>query len=346
MAAKKRITHQDVARAAGVSTAVVSYVINNGPRPTSPEVRERVLTAVRELDYHPNAVARSLRARRTNTIGYVVYDYNAMDVFMSTYSAHILTGLTAELKLHQQYALVYPMQIGEDLRAFEMLLRSERLDGVVVRLVEDAPATDALLELVAGSRVPCVCIERPGAPRFGLAAVTYDDRQGAYTATSYLIERGHRRIAHLSGDQRYSTARARLDGYRAALAEHGLPDDPALILGGDDWSPAVAEREAARLLAQPERASAIFVASDDLALRLLEVLRARGLRVPADLALIGFDDVSAGAECNPPLTTMHIPLQELGRRAVNQLLCLVEDPEGAIRPLVDMPVELVRRGSV
>ena len=133
MRSKKRITHVDVAKHAGVSTAVVSYVINDGPRPTSPDVRERVMRAIRDLDYHPNAVARGLRARRTNTIGFVVDDYHSLDVFVSPYSARILTGLTAQLKARGYYLLLYPLDIGEDMSDIELLLRSGRLDGIVLR---------------------------------------------------------------------------------------------------------------------------------------------------------------------------------------------------------------------
>jgi LacI family transcriptional regulator, galactose operon repressor len=345
MARKKRVTHHDVARAAGVSTAVVSYVINNGPRPTSPEVRERVIKAIRDLDYHPNAMARGLRARRTNTIGYVVDDYNAMDVFTSSYGARILTGLTAELKRRQHYVLVYPMAIGEDLRELQMLLRSERLDGVVLRLVQDAPATDEVLQVIAGTHIPCVCIERPGSPRFGMAAVTYDDHGGAYEATRYLIGRGHRRIAHLSGDQRYSTARARLAGYHQALADQGLPRDEALIRGGDDWSPSIVDAALDHLLALPEPPTAIFAANDDFALRAIELLRTRDLRVPDDMAVIGFDDVPAAADASPPLTTVRIPLLDLGRRAADLLLELVHSENDAERRIEEVPVELVRRAS-
>ena len=122
MRSKKRVTHRDVAKRAGVSTAVVSYVINNGPRPTSLAVRERVIAAIQELDYHPNVVARGLRARRTNTIGFIVNDYSPLDVFVSPYSAKILTGLTVQLKSQKHYVLVYPLVIGDDLSDLELLL--------------------------------------------------------------------------------------------------------------------------------------------------------------------------------------------------------------------------------
>jgi DNA-binding LacI/PurR family transcriptional regulator len=345
MRSKKRVTHLDVAKLAGVSTAVVSYVVNDGPRPTSPDVRERVLRAIRELDYHPSAVARGLRSQRTNTIGFIVDDYNSLDVFVSPYSARIMTGLTAQLKARGYYLLLYPLDIGEGLSSIELLLRSGRLDGVVVRLVQDPPETDALLGVIAGTQVPCVTIERPGAPQFGFGAVTYDDLAGGYTATDYLIGRGHTRIAHIGGDPRYSTARGRLDGYRRALAEHGIAADEALIVGRD-WDPVVARAGVAQLLELERPPTAIFAASDDLAICAIEELHARGRRVPEDVAVIGFDDIDAAATTTPPLTTMRIPLNDLGRRAADLLLDLVQsEDEEPTAGSQSLPVELVRRTS-
>ena len=345
MAAKKRVTHQDVARAAGVSTAVVSYVVNNGPRPTSVEVRERVLKAIRDLNYHPNAVARGLRARRTNTIGYIVNDYNSMDVFLSSYNAHVLTGLTAELKAHDHYVLVYPMDVGEDVRSLERLLNSSRLDGLVIRLVDETPETDALLERIASTRLPCVCIEQPGALRFGFSAVTYDDRRGSYDATSYLIDQGHRRIGHICGDRRYVTARARLAGYYTALTGHGLPVDDDLVYG-DDWNPEAAHAAITHFLALPMPPTALVVASDDLALKAIEALHMHNVRVPDDIAVIGFDDIPAGQEATPPLTTVRIPLVKLGQRAADVLFDMIQTEEGTgMNRIETLPVELVRRGT-
>jgi LacI family transcriptional regulator len=345
MGSKKRVTHLDVAKRAGVSTAVVSYVINGGPRSTSPEARERVLSAIRELNYHPSAVARGLRAQRTNTIGFIVDDYYALDVFVSPYSARILTGLTARLKSRGYYVLLYPMNIGENLDDLELLLRSGRVDGIVARLVQDPPETDALLQLVAGTHVPCVTIERPGAPRFGFSAVTYDDLCGGYEATSYLIARGHRRVGHISGDRRYASARGRLEGYRRALADHGIAGDDALICG-DDWAPEVARGSVAHLLGLDDPPTAIFAASDDLAIRAIEALREHGRRVPADMAVVGFDDIQAASEITPSLTTMRIPLLELGRQAADLLIDVVQSEHDDTRPRSEIvPVELVRRES-
>jgi LacI family transcriptional regulator len=344
----RRITHRDVALRAGVSPAVVSYVINDGPRSTSRQTRERVLQAIAELDYHPNAMARGLRAQRTQTIGFIDSDYSPLDVFVSPYSAGLLTGLTAELRRHDYYLLIYPHKVGHDLRSLERMLRSGRLDGVVARLVEDSEASDALLAAISSARVPCVCLERPADARFGFGSVGFDDERGAFEATRYLLERGHRRIAHLRGDPRYASAQARAAGYRRAVEAAGLAVDPDLIQG-DEWSPLAVDALMGRLLALADPPTALFAANDNLAFRAIEVLRAAGRRVPADVAVVGFDDIPLAREMVPPLTTVRIPLEELGRRAARRLLGLLDEtvstevPPGASEAL---PVEVMHRGTV
>src|SRR5579871_509050 len=257
MASKKRVTHRDVANLAGVSTAVVSYVINNGPRPTSPEIRERVLNAIAELNYHPSAVGRSLRSQRTHTIGYIASDYYPMLVFSSPYSSGILTGLVTEIKAQNHYLMVYPTGVDEDLSELQTLLRSGRLDGIVLRLVQESPITDPILEVITAAGIPCVCIERPCHPRFKFCTVTFDDFDGAYQATTYLIERGHQRIAHLQGDPRYASTRDRREGYQRALADAGLPRNEALILG-NTWEPKDASLATRQLLELATPPTAIF----------------------------------------------------------------------------------------
>ncbi|MBV8718900.1 MAG: LacI family DNA-binding transcriptional regulator [Chloroflexi bacterium] len=340
----QRVTHLDVARLAGVSPAVVSYVINNGPRATSASARERVLRAIQELDYHPHAFARGLRSQRTHTVGFLARDYSPLDLFISPYSAGVLTGLTAELKEHGYYLLVHPLLIGEDLESVATLLRSGRLDGLVVRLVEaEDSANDALLELIASARVPCVCLEQPPHRRFGLDSVLFDSAAGAYAATAYLIRRGHRRIAHLQGDQLYDSARERRRGYEQALQDAGLPIDAELIKG-DSWDPATADAAVEALCALAQPPTAIFAANDNLAFRALGILHLAGMRVPDDMALVGFDDIPLAREMVPGLTTMSIPLVEIGRRASRRVLELIEsaDHRAAARSDVIVPELVVR----
>ncbi len=339
---KRRATHRDVARLANVSTAVVSYVINKGPRPTSPAVRERVLKAIEELDYHPNAFARGLRAQRTHTIGFVVNSYYPLEVFASPYSSGILTGLATELKSQDYYLLIYPLLIGENSAPLDKLLHSRRLDGVIVRLVQDPPASDRLMEAVAGSDIPCVCIERPCAPHFDFRSVTFDDALGARIATRYLLEQGHRRVAHLRGDLRYATAQARLDGYLQALDDFGVSVDEQLIQGGT-WKKNEVVTSMQQLLALADQPTAIFAANDSLAFSALDVLRAHEKLVPRDIAVVGFDDIPLARQATPPLTTVRVPLVDLGRRAADLVLRLIEGDDGADSETI--PVKLIRRGT-
>jgi LacI family transcriptional regulator len=342
----RRVTHLDVARRAGVSPAVVSYVINNGPRAASPEARARVLQAIEDLDYHPNAVARGLRSQRTHTIGFIACDYSPMDVFVSPYSAGVLTGLAADVKEHGYYLLVHPLMVGEDLTPLGQLLRGGRLDGVVVRLVEaaDAHASDALLELIASAGLPCVCLERPPDARFGFDSVLYDNVAGAYAATTYLASRGHRRIAHLQGDPLYESARQRRLGYERALRDAGLEIDESLVIG-DSWDPTTVDPGIERLYGLEVPPTAIFAANDNLAFRAIGVLHMAGRRVPEDIALVGFDDIPLAHEMVPPLTTMRIPLNEIGRRASQRLLQLTTSDGNGVGASDLIVPELIRRAT-
>jgi LacI family transcriptional regulator len=338
----RRVTHRDVARRAGVSPAVVSYVINNGPRAASPEARARVLEAIRELNYHPNAFARGLRSQRTHTVGFIACDYSPLDVFISPYSAGVLTGLAAELKDNGYYLLVHPLMVGEDLTSLARLLRSGRLDGVVVRLVDATPGSDELLDVIGAAGLPCVCLERAADARHGFGSVLIDNDRGAHAATSLLVSRGHRRIAHLLGDPLYESARARQAGYERALREVGLPVDPRLIQGGS-WDPATVEGAVSRLRSLAQPPTAIFAANDNLAFRAVEVLRTSGCRIPQDVAIVGFDDIPLAQEMSPPLTTVRIPLAEIGRRAAAQVRQLIDAGQPGSGHVELVPAELIQR---
>jgi LacI family transcriptional regulator len=233
--------------------------------------------------------------------------------------------------------------VGQDVAPLQRILRGGRLDGVVVRLVEDSASADALLEMIAATGTPCVCIERPADPRFGFGSVVVDDAAGAFEATAYLLDRGHRRIAHLAGDHRYTSARVRRAGYERALTMRDLPLDPALVQG-ESWAPFAVDEALTRLMALPDPPTAIFAASDSLAFRAVELSRAAGRRIPDDLAVVGFDDIPLAQEMVPPLTTVQIPLNEVGRLAARRLLDLIGREDAP--PTTDvLPVHLIRRGT-
>jgi DNA-binding LacI/PurR family transcriptional regulator len=343
MPTKKRVTHRDVARLAGVSTAVVSYVINDGPRATAAATRRRVLEAIEALSYHPSASARGLRLQQTRTIGFISFDHYPHDAFFAPWNAAMLTALTEALLREHHYILPYPQGIGDDLTGLNELLRGGRVDGVIVRLAQEPPLTDALLEAIARAGVPAVCIERAGAERFGFSSVTYDDEVAAYEATMHLIKLGHRRIAHVQGDLRQVAARDRFLGYRRALTEAGLAVDGDLLQGGS-WLPADAARGMRQLLELSAPPSAVFTASDYLALSIVEVLREQGRRIPDDVAVIGFDDVPLSRVTVPALSTVRIPFDDLGLKAADLMLRITQGHAG--EPIAEtVRLELIPRGT-
>ena len=342
MPRKKRPTHRDVAQLAGVSPGVVSYVVNNGPRPTSPEVRERVLRAIAELGYRPNALGRNLREQKTNMIGYISTDYDPKNVFTSTYNASILTGVVDEVKTRGRYLMVYPIGVNEDLSQLEQLLMTGRLDSVILRLAQDPPDSNKFVSLVTESGLPCVCIERPCDPQFNLPSVTYDDVGGAYMATSYLIAQGHRRIAHLRGHLQYPSAQLRVKGYKQALKDAQLPIDDQLIYG-NSWIPKDAAEGVRHFLDLADPPTAIFAANDDFAFVAIEILHAKGYHIPSDMAVIGFDDILMAQEMTPALTSVRIPLVELGREVVDLVLDQTAHTEEKSARIITLPVELIHR---
>jgi LacI family transcriptional regulator len=339
---KRRATLKDVAARAGVSTAVVSYVINEGPRPTSKEVGERVRRAIEELDYHPNHAARGLRARRTRTIAISTYDFRPSESFFSHYLGVMLAAMTEALRSRGYYLLLIPFAIDSNLTQLRQLLGEGRVDAIAMRFVTDPPSSDAVLQVIAEANLPCVCLERPGAERFGFPSVTYDDREGGRLAMEHLLAKGHRRIAHIHGDMRYASAQARLSSYDQAMNAAGLGVDPSLIVGSP-WDMRLAHLATQQLLDLDDPPSAIFAASDDLAIGAVQAIEHRGLAVPRDLAVIGFDDIPFSHQMVPRLSTVRLPLGEMGRRAAD-LLTGEAGPPGESHD-VSLPVELVLRDT-
>ena len=345
VARKKRVTQNDVARHANVSNAVVSYVINGGPRPTSEETRERVLRAIAELDYQPDAAARGLRNGRTQSIGFVLQDLEPLRVFTSNFSARLLTGIATELKERNYFLTVLPLRVDEPLVQLRQLLHGNRLDGVIVRLMQDSPQTDPILEAVAEAHIPCVCVERPGAVRFGFNSVAVDDELGGYQSTRFLLDQGHRRIAHLYGDSNYEAAHQRRRGYMRALTEFGLLVDQRLI-GGGAWDFEIGLDVTRRWLSMTDAPTAIFAASDNLAAGAIVAAQERDLRVGADIAISGYDDdEQVVAHVVPALTTMRLPSIEMGRRAADLVIRAVEAGAEHRASNELLPVEFIRRNS-
>ncbi len=302
----------DVARLAGVSHQTVSRVLNEHPN-VRPLTRERVLAAIRELAYRPNAAARTLVTRRTHTLGVITADT------MLYGPTSMLYGF--ERAAHDTYFVSVASLPALDRRS--MLDSVDRflgqgIEGIIVIATQDT-AVAALSHVPA--EVPLVAVGC--GTRASVTSVAIDNMAGAAAATRYLFGLGHQTVYHVAGPSSCLDAKERVDGWRQAVREAGAPE-PAVLAG--DWSAASGYELGGRLAAQPAL-TAVFCGNDTMALGVIRALTERGLRVPEDISIVGFDDVPEAGFYLPPLTTVRQDFGELGRRA---LRTLVDRMSGAI----------------
>ncbi|GAB3003180.1 LacI family transcriptional regulator [Amycolatopsis acidiphila] len=336
------VTLADVAKRAGVSSATVSRVLN-GNYPVAARTRQRVLRAVSELNYVVNAYARALAVNMSDMLGVVVNDVS--DPFFG-----LLAGAIQGEASREDLLAVICNTGGspvEELRYVELLLR-QRTRAIVLAggCVDDADYLTELAGLIdqaasAGTRV--VLCGRP--PIEGARAVTlnFDNRGGARSLTRHLLAMGHRRIGYITGPPRHSTTTERLQGHREALAQHDVPWDEGLALDGGAFDRERGWEAAARLLALPDRPTAIIGANDSIALGVLAAVRESGLQVPKDVSVAGFDDLPFGLDAYPSLTTVRLPLLDAGRRAGRIAAGLDQAEPGAVSTIRP---ELIVRDSV
>ncbi len=338
-----RSTIRDVARAANVSISTVSLVLNNKGN-VSEATRQRVLEVAQALGYKPSRAARDLSLQRTGNVGFVLRE----DHFTRSepFYTYIFLGTEFEARLHNLYVLLTTIprayRKGEDTPRF---LRERSIDGLLVagKVSEDFLAEVQTLE------VPVVLIDYEAV---GLPAVVIDNQGGARVAVEHLLQQGYRRIAFVGADLGHPSIAHRLEGYRIALVRAGLAFGPALVVVDPEAGPTrvTGQRLGARLLDLPERPTAVFCANDALALGLMDALTQAGLRVPDDMALVGFDDVQGAAQAPVPLTSVRVYKEQLGELAMRHLVELLE-PAQARRPYargqhtIVVPTELVVRAS-
>jgi LacI family transcriptional regulator len=336
---KKQATSQDVADLAGVSRTTVSFVLNNVPgMKISEETRQRVLEAARQLNYYPAAAARTLASGKTHRIGLVLCeerDHLVADAFLPPF----LRGVS-DLAHQEGYRVVF--QSAEDSTgetAYGSLLREQHVDGLIV----SGPRSDDLhLSRLHEEGYPLVLHGR--LPDCALPFVDVDNVGGAHKAVSHLIGLGHRRIGLITNAPlSYTSSQDRLTGYRQALQEATLPLDDELVRYGE-FSPQSGRKAMESLLALSSPPSAVFVASDVVALGAMAAVRERGIRIPQDIALVGFDDIFLAAYVSPPLTTVRLPAYGLGWAAGDMLIRLISEDEPLERQML-LESELVIRQS-
>jgi DNA-binding LacI/PurR family transcriptional regulator len=328
-------TIRDIAKRAGVSVATVSYVIN-GTKPVAPQTAARVRRAMEELDYYPNAAAQSLRTRTTHVIGAVISDIT------NPFFATLVRGVE-DCARESGYSVLI-CNTGESLeneRLYLELLCRRRVDGLIL-----APTgkNDELIHRLIKRKMHIVFIDRV-LPDISAPAVLSQNEEGAYLATSHLIQHGHWRIGIVLGLPDVSTTRERYRGYLKALRDHGILLHPSLVVHGH--SRVAAAREACRaLLSRADPPTALFVTNNLMTIGAMQAIRENGLRCPRDISVVGFDDFEWAEAFDPPLTTVAQRPYEIGRRAAQTLLAMIRGRPGAETGVVRLGVELKVRGSV
>jgi LacI family transcriptional regulator len=328
--ARNTVTVRTVAREAGVSASTVSRIIN-GTVKVSDELRVAVEAAIAKYNFRPNAAARGLALGRSRTIGVVT---QAID---SPFYGEGLHGIEQWLQ-PREYAPLFMSgnwQQEDETRAMEELI-SRGVDGIIVFA---GRLGDAALKAYA-RKVPIVVTGRNLSAR-GLVSLHVDDRNGATLATQHLLGLGHRRIAFIAGIATHPDANDRLEGYRSALSAAGIGFDPALVAVGD-FEEEGGVAAAFRLLDSGARFTALFCVNDQSAYGACLALYRRGLRVPEDVSVVGFDDLPASSYRIPPLTSVRQSIRKLGECSADAMLQLIE---GRKPQLTLPPVELVVRES-
>ncbi len=326
-----RVTITDVARAAGVSVATVSKVVN-GRYGVAATTAERVQQVVTELGYESSLIASSLRRTHTNVIGILVAGFDP-------FATELLKGISANALGKGYELLAYSGAIADD-NAVGWEQRSlSRLGGTLI----DGAIILTPTVVLPSTTVPVVAVD-PHTGTGGAHVVDADNADGARAATRHLIDLGHRRIAHIRGRTDLMSAILREKGYRQSLEEAGIAYDPALVLDGGyraAWSVDAARELLTR--PRPDRPTAIFAANDLSAFAVLQVAEELGLRVPQDVSVVGFDDIPEAARTTPRLTTVAQPLQEMGADAFTMLLALLDGRTAQAH--VRRPASLVVRRS-
>ena len=335
----KRATQSDVARLSGVSRATVYYVLSglaNGKVSISDETRQRVLDAVVQLNYEPDARAQSLRSGETKRIGLLIPD-NTNPFYWQR-----IVGIEQAARAHGYDIMLSTSSLDDEQEAYSLkALSSRRVDGLIVNLAF-IERSGKLLDVAAERRLPIVLLQSTDRD-IDAVLVNYDE--GMAQVMSHLVELGHQRIGLIfgQGSQSPSLARQRLQMYRESLANAGLPVDDALI----DWCGTTAEEgfhAAQRLMATTPRPTALIALNDLLAMGAIRAAFHQRIRIPDELSIVGFDDIPLAAQFTPPLTTVGYDAGLVGKHAVDLLLQRLQDPSKPTQTAT-VPISLIVRES-
>ncbi|MDD4494269.1 MAG: LacI family DNA-binding transcriptional regulator [Eubacteriales bacterium] len=344
---KNIVRAKDVAREAGVTTATVSYVLNDKSSVTiSEKTQERVWNAVKKLGYVPNQAAKTLSSSRamgygkSNLIGLVIPQTEPGKKFMfsNPFYGEFLSALEYGTRLEGYHLLISGVNADQ---SYLEIAKNRCLDGIIILGMYPS---DEIKEYKK-SGIPSVIVDCYCDNDHYFHSVRTDDRNGGYLATEYLIKHGHRRIAFVSGEVKESGVNyMRFLGYRDALEEYGIPYDEELIIHG--YIGYEFGIEAAEMISDNNRGiTAVFATADIIAVGMVKGFRKRGLHVPRDISIIGFDDVYESILCDPSITTIRQNIEDKGAEVANLIVSAAQNP-GFPKKEVIIPIEIIERESV
>ena len=338
MPSKKRSTSTDVAKLAGVSRTTVSFVLNDVLGVSISDVtRRRVLEAARELDYHPNVAGKKLVSGKSYTIGLVLCQ-SPEQIFTDAFLPQVMLGVEQAAIQQGFHVLLKPIDPNEA-GGYASLIRENHVDGI---LLSGPRQDDTALVRLHEEGVPIMLMGQ--LPDTAIPFVDVDAAAGAQAAVGHLISLGHRRIGMITNAPlTYTSAQQRRTGYRQALLAAGLPFDESLIQEGN-YTPSSGFEAMSELLEISPRVTAVFVASDVVAMGALLAIKRAGLRIPQDMAVAGFDDIPLAEYFDPPLTTVHLPAYGLGWAAGERLIRLIRG-EGLNEHSLLLESKLIARQS-
>ena len=326
------VTIRDVAKRAGVSIATVSRVLNNTSN-VKEDKRQRVEEAIRALRFTPNAIARSLHRKKTGGLG-VILPYVEGEFF-----SEFLRSVDQTSQKNGRFLMISSSHRSKDSMVLAMKSMRARVDGLVIM----APEMDEdILEVLVALRIPAVFVNTL-TESMPFETINYDNYQGGYLATEHLLKLGHRKIAMLKGPEMSFDANERLRGYREALHAYGIPLRTEWELPGD-FSLEAGYEAANTLRSMHCMPTAVFGANDQSLIALTSVLRDSGLSIPKDISFVGFDDIPSARYVSPPLTSIHVPIYEMGSMSIQRIIDL-EETEATTFQHTTLEVELVVRES-
>ena len=331
-------TIKDVAKEANVSIATVSLVINNHGR-ISQDTRKKVLKTIKNLNYHPSRSARGLVSRKTGNIGFILTEEHFLRG--EPFYSKIFLGVEFEARIHDYYILLATVSSsfskGDSLPRF---ITERNFDGIIIA----GKISRDLINSILKYDMPLVFVDY-SLMNGDYPTILTDNIKGGVLATNYLIENGHKNIAFIGGEISHPSIMERLQGYKLALESAKLKSNDQVVITNDDYLSRQNGCSAAEILLNRRKdVTAIFAANDTIAIGVMQCLNNKGIKVPDDISVIGFDDVQADLLLDPPLTTISVPKLDMGTEAIQLLLGIINKENIKARKIL-VPVKLIIRES-